>query len=793
MQIVQLYVEGERVDMFQDESITISDSIANVKDISKIYTTYSRQFTLPASKTNNKIFKHYYNFDISENSFDARFRVSAYLNVNGIRYKDGKLRLSGVKLKDNQPDSYKVTFFGNAVSLKDKLGEDTLSSLTGGSYGLENYNHNYNNLTVRQSFTNASPLFSGDIKYSFISHTRVFQYDGVNVKTSTGSPSYPDYFVGLTDLKPSIRLKAIVDAIEEKYSLDFSQYFWNTAYFRNLYMWLHKEAGVMTQAADQNQLTTFFSDSSIWATSPLTDQRVNGQLISSDNQFEPAVRYMVESYTVNTSPADYTLEIYNNGTATGFPIFRGTASGTFTFNTGALPYPLGGTQPHELSFKIISDTVFTPTSQDIVIQEQVKNSYGQWVDNGTAVTYTCSAGTVTASVNVPEQMPEMKVYDFVINLFKMHLLTSSISTELNGDETVEVLPLNDYYSTGVEHDITKYVDVKETQVERLMPYKEIKFSYKGRKSALITAFDEAFPNDKFGDLNWKAGTEDMDGETYSVQLGFEHMYFERIRSSGGTLSDVQYGLMTDKELKPIVGLPLIHSIILRTGITSGQFRWNNGDGTQTTLTNYNAPVNIDADGRSIHWGAQFNEWDGLEEQLSLYNRFYFDYISAIFQKRARKLTYKAFLPLGTLLTYELRDRFRIRQTTYKIDSINTNLQTQESTLVLYNELPSQWNPTKRNNLVETTNAGRTQNVKLGTPSLPAYVKLEWDKVDNATEYFLYLNGEYIAKVPPSGSLLESYEYTTLDKTVSNILSVQAYFGTLGAFNGLVTPLVSISG
>jgi len=792
MQIVQLYVEGERVDMFQDESITISDSIANVKDISKIYTTYSRQFTLPASKTNNRIFKHYYNFDITENTFDARFRVSAYLNVNGIRYKDGKLRLSGVKLKDNQADSYQVTFFGNAVSLKDKLGEDTLSSLTGGTYGLENYNHDYENTTVRQSFTNASPLFSGDIKYSFISHTRVFQYDGVSVKTSTGSPTYPDYYVGLTDLKPSIRLKCIIDAIEEKYNLDFSQYFWNTAYFRNLYMWLHKEAGVMTQAADQNQLTTFFSDSSIWVTVG-TDQRVNGQLVSSDNQFEPAVRYLIESYKVSTTPVDYTLEIYNNGTATGFPIFRGTASGTFTFNTGALPYPLGGTQTHELSFKIISDTVFTPTSQDIVIQKQVKNSYGQWVDSGTAVTYSCTSGSVTASVNVPEQMPEMKVYDFLINLFKMHLLTSSISTELNGDETVEVLPLNDYYSTGAEHDITKYIDVKETQVERLMPYKEIKFSYKGRKSALITAYDEAYPNDKFGDLNWNSGTDDMDGESYSVDIGFEHMYFERIRSSGGTLSSVQYGLMTDKELKPIVGLPLIHSIILRTGVPSGQFRWNNGNGTQTVLTNYNAPTNIDADGKSIHWGAQFNEWDEGQEDYSLYNRFYSDYISAIFQKSARKLTYKAFLPLGVLLTYQLRDRFRIGQHTFKIDSVNTNLQTQESTLVLYNELPTLWNPTKRINLVETVNAGRTENVRLGTPSLPAYVKLEWDKVDNATEYFMYENGEYIAKAVPSGTKLASYEFTTLDKTVSNVLSVQAYFGTVGAFNGLVTPLVSITG
>ena len=283
----------------------------------------------------------------------------------------------------------------------------------------------------------------------------------------------------------------------------------------------------------------------------------------------------------------------------------------------------------------------------------------------------------------------------------------------------------------------------------------------------------------------------MDGSKYSVELAFEHAYYERLISSGGTLSNVQYGLFTDKDLEPVVGLPLIHTIVERNPSTD--LKWNNPSIAPIALSAYNAPTNIDEFDNSIHWGAQFNEWDGLQEDRSLYNRFYSDYISAIFQVSARKLTHKAFLPLGVLLTYQLKDRFRIGQHTFKIDSINTNLQTQESTLVLYNELPSQWNPTKRNNLVETTNAGRTQNVKLGTPSLPAYVKLEWDKVDNATEYFLYLNGEYIAKVPPSGSLLESYEYTTLDKTVSNILSVQAYFGTLGAFDGLVTPLVSIAG
>jgi hypothetical protein len=57
--------------MFKDESVSITQSIQNVKDIAKVFTEFTKTFTLPASKTNNKIFKHYYNFDIT-GGFDAR-------------------------------------------------------------------------------------------------------------------------------------------------------------------------------------------------------------------------------------------------------------------------------------------------------------------------------------------------------------------------------------------------------------------------------------------------------------------------------------------------------------------------------------------------------------------------------------------------------------------------------------------------------------------------------------------------------------------------------------------------
>ena len=50
MQKIQLYIEGQRVDLFEDESVVLTQSIQNVKDISKIFTEFTRTFAIPASK-----------------------------------------------------------------------------------------------------------------------------------------------------------------------------------------------------------------------------------------------------------------------------------------------------------------------------------------------------------------------------------------------------------------------------------------------------------------------------------------------------------------------------------------------------------------------------------------------------------------------------------------------------------------------------------------------------------------------------------------------------------------------
>ncbi len=128
MQTIQLFIENTRVDLFKDESVTITDTIKNIKDISKVFTTFSQQFSLPASSTNNLIFRHYYNYDIV-NGFDARARVNATIKLNGVDFKQGKIKLNNVALKNNKPHAYKIVFYGKAVDLKDIVGEDKLNNL----------------------------------------------------------------------------------------------------------------------------------------------------------------------------------------------------------------------------------------------------------------------------------------------------------------------------------------------------------------------------------------------------------------------------------------------------------------------------------------------------------------------------------------------------------------------------------------------------------------------------------------------------------------------------------------
>lgn len=131
----QLYITEassyDQVEFFDFEGIELVQAKQDIRDISKVFTEFSKTFTVPASKKNNQIFKHFYNANIAgEGYFDIRKRVNAQLHLNYNLFKKGRVQLMSANMRGNKPYSYSLTFFGDTVKLAETLGDKTLDTLS---------------------------------------------------------------------------------------------------------------------------------------------------------------------------------------------------------------------------------------------------------------------------------------------------------------------------------------------------------------------------------------------------------------------------------------------------------------------------------------------------------------------------------------------------------------------------------------------------------------------------------------------------------------------------------------
>lgn len=159
MQSVQIYIENQRIDLFKSESISVNSSVQNVSDISKVFTDFSKSFQLPASKNNNEIFGYYYNNDL--NSFDANTRLDARIEINHADFRKGRIQLESATLRAGQIEFYTVTFFGDVVTIKDRIGSDKLRDLD-----YSGINQLYDGASIKDSITDAAYR---DIRFPLIS------------------------------------------------------------------------------------------------------------------------------------------------------------------------------------------------------------------------------------------------------------------------------------------------------------------------------------------------------------------------------------------------------------------------------------------------------------------------------------------------------------------------------------------------------------------------------------------------------------------------------------------------
>jgi hypothetical protein len=718
MQQVQLYIGNERVELFKDETISLTESIQNVKDVAKVFTDFTKTFTIPASKTNNKIFKHYYNFDIV-GGFDARLKTSGSIKLNGVDFKKGNIKLEGVDLKNNKPNAYRVTFFGDLSDLKDLIGEDLLSDLS----WLDNFEKEYSTTNVKDNlkggntdFTINSTTYAGAIKTALIStDSRLYYNSGIHAHEDDGSGNLfynagnHEHGVYWKDLKYSIAVYVIVKAIEEKYNITFSTDFFtytNTAY-SSLMMLMHRKKGeAEAEYSTGVQLYSIFisnintnagaiasgsQDGNFYSINPNSD----GFTTVGDYEVGGGTNQVSYSYSIDINPDDnnipYNAYLYFTDTATGVQTLLDSVEGETGGNT--FSEQVGTTRVGSYTVKLEAAETLTFGVGGITIDADIfywtGSSYINIGDCG-----LCFARSNTVANIIEEafawlptqQLPKMKVLDFLTGLWKLWNLTAYVED----DGTIKVQTLDSFYSGGTDYDITQYVDVNSSAVNIALPYKQINFRFKGHKTLLASKFEQ-LQNREFATLEYKGeNPNNWVGQEYKVEVPFEKMVYERL-TDDNTLEtkNIMYGFMADDNQEPYIGEPLLHYATLQNP-TSISFR-----DTTTSHSNITVSIFMPSNQRiltyvynshSINFYSELDEWSNVANPFSLFETRYKNYIQDVFNEKRRITKVKAFLPLKIILKHTLADEFIIAGKKYKINSITTNLQTGESDIELLNEV-----------------------------------------------------------------------------------------------------------
>ena len=155
----KLVANGVTLDLFKDETITISDNITGLFDVGTLPTDFSRQITLPGSKINNQFFEQYYDISV-ENPFlfSTSNKVDAYFDFDGLYLASGYLQLNKVNVVANKyVESYEVTVFGSLASFAREINRSFLTDIT----TLESLNHSSSFQNITASWE--GNLFNGDI------------------------------------------------------------------------------------------------------------------------------------------------------------------------------------------------------------------------------------------------------------------------------------------------------------------------------------------------------------------------------------------------------------------------------------------------------------------------------------------------------------------------------------------------------------------------------------------------------------------------------------------------------
>jgi len=282
-------------------------------------------------------------------------------------------------------------------------------------------------------------------------------------------------------------------------------------------------------------------------------------------------------------------------------------------------------------------------------------------------------------ISVSKQMPDMKIVDFLKGIFDMFKLVI-VPQE---DGSMFVNSLDSFYDQGNRYDISDKVDYSTFKVKRGELYQTISYQFEEPSTILNEEFQnrardkQAYGSSLVNIHEKLRPIKLIDGEKIEIKLPFEQVIYERLTDVFSTdTTNISIATITDKDLKPVTPKPLLH-YVSEQDISGSPIRFLTDDNVPVTLnTTMLMPMNQFGTlepAYSLLFESEFSSWDGLQIDNNLYTIHHEEYIKAVFELKRRSFEYEALLPTQLITRLGLNDVLTIEGLDYRINKFKHNL------------------------------------------------------------------------------------------------------------------------
>jgi hypothetical protein len=652
-----------QLELFNDEQIVVNSSVQNISDISKVFTDFSQSFTVPASTINNAIFKHFYQSDIGEintaNSLvDHNKRRKAYIEIDLTPFRRGKISLEKSNIKNGQPESYTITFYGDIRALKDAFGEQKLSDLD-----LSSLEFAYSGAEILNRITDLATDY--DVRFPLIANNRLWTYHtgSENITNTAHAIQYDELF-------PAVKISKLFEAIEAQYGLTFTGTFLEDPKFTNVFL----------QAKNTIEFEFITAPENLDFISKTNYNDFDWSSISSQNaeDFVDLATNTINLQDFNTQVYEHRISIQINSlTPAGAIYINVFQDGNFlqSFNT-AIPNIFGLTINNTSGLN--TNITFEITGADATDVDSVVFYTAKALMPNLVVNSVCSIQTsttnISGSLNLSKYMPEMKVADFFSGVLKQFNATCVGVSE----NVFEILPLDEWYAKGALVDVTEYTNIDSIDVERIKLYKKISFKYQEGQSFVNKDYFKTNAQ-HYGNVEYQYA---YDGDEYIIESPFENLLFTQ--STDGTDYAI-LGYFLNETLQAYTPKPTLLYLYGESDALAHDIKFYNGSGHDniSSYALFGQDFSYQNTKYSLNFGADNSVIHEETIQNGLFATYYFPYLSNLFNLKNRLISVKTNLPISLLTGLRINDRIIIRDKRYIINEMKSNLTTGDVDFTLY--------------------------------------------------------------------------------------------------------------